>query len=118
MKRILIVDDHPDFRAHARRLLARRGYSVVGEADNGATALTAIGRARPDVVLVDVYLGDANGFDLAEQIATHHPDTKVVITSGSERGTFTTRLRRTSALGFLSKTDLAGGSLEVLLAIR
>jgi DNA-binding NarL/FixJ family response regulator len=48
---VLIVDDHPGFRATARRLLESEGYVVVGEAEDGAAALAAVGDLRPDVVL-------------------------------------------------------------------
>lgn len=113
---ILIVDDHAAFRSQARALLERRGFAVVGEAVDGASAIEAVRRIRPDVVLLDVYLGDANGFDIAEQIRDCHPATKVVMTSGNDRASFRSRLRRTSAFGFIAKTDLATSTLQALLS--
>ncbi|MBA2643568.1 MAG: response regulator [Actinobacteria bacterium] len=54
--RILIVDDHPSFRASARAILESDGFQVVGEAEDGASALAAIEALEPDVVLLDVQL--------------------------------------------------------------
>lgn len=111
---ILIVDDHPAFRSQARRLLERQGFSVIGEAADGSAAIEAVQRTHPDVVLLDVYLGDSNGFDVAEQIHEHVPETKIVMTSGNDRASFRSRLRRTSAAGFIPKTELTRATLEAL----
>ena len=62
---VLIVDDHPSFRATARRLLQAEGFEVVGEAENGAEALRKAGELHPEVVLLDVQLPDLNGFEVA-----------------------------------------------------
>jgi DNA-binding NarL/FixJ family response regulator len=113
---ILIVDDHDAFRSQARRLLERQGFAVVAEAANGSAAIEAAQRTHPDVVLLDVYLGEANGFDVAEQIHDQVPDTTVVMTSGNDRATFASRLRHTSAAGFIPKTELTRANLEALFS--
>ena len=61
---VLIVDDHPSFRASARAILEADGFSIVGEAEDGATGLALLRRLRPDVVLLDVQLPDMSGFDV------------------------------------------------------
>ena len=66
--RVLIVDDHPSFRASARVLLEAEGFDVVGEAADGAQAITEAGRLRPEVVLLDVQLPDIDGFDVAARL--------------------------------------------------
>src|SRR5205823_13332632 len=53
---VLIVDDHPSFRASARTLLEAEGYEIVGEAENRAAALQAVRDLRPDLALPDVHL--------------------------------------------------------------
>ena len=65
---VLIVDDHPSFRASARVLLEAEGFDVVGEAADGAQAITEAGRLRPEVVLLDVQLPDIDGFDVAARL--------------------------------------------------
>jgi DNA-binding NarL/FixJ family response regulator len=58
---VLIVDDHEGFRAWARVLLEQAGYTVLGEAADGASAVRAARRLRPQVVLLDVQLPDTDG---------------------------------------------------------
>ena len=62
--KVLIVDDHPSFRASARMLLECEGYEVVGEAADGKAALAEVARLSPDVVLLDVGLPDLDGFEV------------------------------------------------------
>ena len=66
---MLIVDDHDGFRASARALLEAEGFAVVGDAADGAGAVAAAERLRPDVVLLDVQLPDVDGFAVAERLA-------------------------------------------------
>src|SRR5437764_14429414 len=67
--RCLLVDDNGAFVETARLLLAREGIVVAGTASSIAEALRQVGALRPDVVLVDIALGDENGFDLARRLA-------------------------------------------------
>ena len=62
---VLIVDDHPGFRASARMLLEAEGFDVVGEAGDGRSGLDAAAELRPDVVLLDIQLPDMDGFAVA-----------------------------------------------------
>ena len=66
--RILIVDDHPSFRASARALLEADGYEVVGEAEDGHSAVRAALALLPDIVLLDVQLPDIDGFEVASRL--------------------------------------------------
>ena len=78
---VLIVDDHPSFRASARILLEAEGFDVVGEAEDGMSALEAVKRLRPDVVLLDVALPDIDGFDVAARLAGHGGPAVVLVSS-------------------------------------
>src|SRR5262245_9436382 len=62
---VLIVDDHPGFRTLARALLDSEGFAVVGEAEDGTTAIDAVQALRPSVVLLDIQLPDLDGFEVA-----------------------------------------------------
>jgi len=52
-RRVLIVDDHPSFRRFATRLLELAGFRIVGEAEDGTSALAAARRLRPELVLLE-----------------------------------------------------------------
>jgi DNA-binding NarL/FixJ family response regulator len=67
--RCLIVDDNQPFLDAARLLLEREGVAVVGVATTSAEALRLEEELRPDVVLVDIRLGDESGFDLAQRLS-------------------------------------------------
>ncbi len=111
--RILIVDDHPSFRATARLLLESEGHVVVGEAPDGAAALSAAGALAPDVVLLDVGLPDLDGFAVAARLASGVP---VVLTSSRDARDFGPRVAASGARGFVAKADLSGAALEAVLA--
>lgn len=110
----LIVDDHAGFRTHARRLLEREGYRVIGEAADCATALDAAGALQPDLVLVDVNLPDADGFELTRRLeALPNPPT-VVLTSTREGAEIEPLVAGCGACGFVPKADLSREAIEEL----
>jgi DNA-binding NarL/FixJ family response regulator len=115
---VLIVDDHAGFRGFARRLLEADGFTVVGEAADGASALHAVHDQRPQVVLLDVVLPDLDGFAVAELLAEKEPRPIVVLTSSREAADFGGRLARSPADGFIAKDDLSGAALAALAAQR
>src|SRR5436190_17586305 len=76
---VLIIDDHPSFRASARRMLEAHGYEVVGEAEDGGAALAAAERLRPDLVLLDVRLPDIDGFEVAKRLLNANGRTPQIV---------------------------------------
>jgi DNA-binding NarL/FixJ family response regulator len=113
--RVLIVDDHAPFRALARLLLTAEGFDVVGEAGDGATAITAARDLEPEVVLLDVQLPDIDGFGVAEVLAGHGPAPTVVLVSSRSRGDYGARLAGSTARGFIAKAELSGDELRRVL---
>lgn len=112
---VLIVDDHPGFRAQARRMLESEGYRVVGEAGDAASAIDAARALGPELALVDVYLPDGNGFEVAAQLAGLDTPPAVVLTSSHDGADFAPCLSESGARGFVPKTELSGEAIEVLL---
>src|SRR5215471_8412085 len=110
---VLIVDDHPAFRASARRLLEGEGFQVVAEAADGASGIALARELRPDLVLLDVMLPDRSGFEVAEELSSSR--SKVVLVSSRSKADYGRRLRRTSAVGFVSKDKLSGDAIRALL---
>jgi DNA-binding NarL/FixJ family response regulator len=111
---VLIVDDHDGFRESARALLDAEGFAVVGCAADGAAALAAVERLRPEVVLVDVQLPDVDGFAVAERLAAVPDPPRVVLISSRDAAAYGPRLDATPACGFLAKRELSGASLAAL----
>jgi two-component system nitrate/nitrite response regulator NarL len=112
--RVLIVDDHADFRAFARALLDADGFEVVGEAHDGASALAAARSLKPSLVLLDVQLPDIDGFVVCEQLSGDDNAPAVVLTSSRDASSYRRRLGESSARGFISKAELSGQSLAGL----
>ena len=96
-------------------MLESDGFEVVAEAEDAATGLEAARRLGPAIALVDVYLPDLDGFELASRLAALDSPPVVVLTSSRERGEFELLLDRSSARGFVPKHELCGEALEELL---
>ena len=114
---ILVVDDHGGFRATARRLLERDGWSVIGEAADGLTGLAAAASLAPDVVLLDVGLPDVDGFAVAERLAARAGAPSIILISSRDHETYRERVRSSPAAAFLAKQDLDGAVLRSLLGL-
>jgi DNA-binding NarL/FixJ family response regulator len=107
---VLIVDDHAMFRGLARRMLEADGWCVVAEAQDAATARVAVRQHRPDLVLLDVMLPDADGCALAGEL-----DAVVVLISSHDAVDLGSRLERSAARGFVHKDALSGAVLAAVL---
>jgi DNA-binding NarL/FixJ family response regulator len=113
---VLIVDDHPSFRSTARALLAAEGFEVVGEAEDGASAIAAAQRLHPEVVLLDVQLPDMDGFAVADRIAGQNGDgPAIVLTSSRDAADFGPLVERSGATAFVPKGELSGAALRSVL---
>jgi DNA-binding NarL/FixJ family response regulator len=113
--RILIVDDHPEFRRHARRMLESDGHVVIGEAQDSASAIERTRVLRPDVVLLDVNLPDRSGLQIVDCLCP--PGSRVpaiVLTSTHAARDLAPFLQRSHARGFIPKDELSGTRIEGL----
>ena len=117
MNRIVIVDDHPAFRAWARAVLAADGFQIAGEAVDGASAVVEVRAVRPDVVLLDVQLPDADGFEVADALLAARPRPAIILTSSRDVAAYEADLARTG-LPFVSKEDLSGSAIRLLMGGR
>ena len=115
MKTVLIVDDHPSFRATARTLLEAEGFEVVGEAGDGAEALDSANRLRPELVLLDVQLPDMDGFEIADRLHGNGHRAQIVLTSSRDASEFGRLIDESPVCGFVPKGDLCGWRIAELL---
>jgi DNA-binding NarL/FixJ family response regulator len=115
--RCLIIDDNTAFVAAATSLLSGSGFDVVGRATTASEALRQFRALAPEVVLVDIDLGEESGFALARQLAeangTDHP--KMVLVSAHPEDEFADLIAESPAVGFLAKSELSPASLSKLL---
>jgi DNA-binding NarL/FixJ family response regulator len=108
---VLIVDDHPSFRASARVLLEADGFTIVGEAEDGSSALAQAEALRPDVVLLDVQLPDIDGFEVAARLTGGGAGPRVILVSSRDRSDYGSKIEESGASGFIAKADLCGPTL-------
>jgi DNA-binding NarL/FixJ family response regulator len=113
--RVLIVDDHPHFRAVARELLEDAGYLVTGEEAGASGALAAIADQAPDVVLLDVQLADGNGFEVSSALTGRPGGPVVVLVSSRSAEDYGRRVAACGARGFISKSRLSAATLASVL---
>jgi DNA-binding NarL/FixJ family response regulator len=112
--RILIVDDSRLFLEAARALLEREGVRVVGVAATSAQALRQAQELRPDVVLVDIVLGDESGFDVARRLGEHDQGAElaVILMSSYSEADFADLIAGSPAAGFLPKPELSAEAIR------
>jgi DNA-binding NarL/FixJ family response regulator len=117
--RCLIVDDNVGFRAEMRALLDEQGISVVGDAASGTEAIRQIVQSRPDVVLIDIDLGEESGIaltrTLAEAMNGAAPPSVILISTHDERE-YADLIEASPAVGFLAKADLSAPTIRQMLA--
>ena len=116
--RCLLVDDSDAFLEAANDRLRGEGVTVVGVASNTADALRQARALRPDVVLVDIGLGDESGFDLARLLAVDGQagGAEVIMVSARAEMDYAELMAASSAAGFLAKSDLSAREIERILS--
>ena len=115
--RCLIVDDNHEFLRAASELLRREGISVVGVVSTGAEACRSCRELKPDVALVDIDLGEENGFDVARQLAGREgAELPRVILISAHSDDFGDMMADSPAVSFLPKAGLSGAAIRGILA--
>ena len=112
---VLIVDDHPSFRALARTVLQAEGFDVIGEAVDGASALAEVRRLHPQLVLLDAQLPDTDGFAVAAELTRDGDGPAIVLTSSRDAADFGPLIAESGARGFVPKAELSAAALAEFL---
>jgi DNA-binding NarL/FixJ family response regulator len=115
---VLIVDDHPGYRAAARTVLEADGFEVVGEAATGLEGVSEAARLRPHIVLLDIGLPDIDGVEVAHRItaAAEGKAPAVVLISSRDGIGCETVFANCGARGFIPKAELSGDAITALAA--
>jgi len=115
-KRILVVDDHPIVRQGLSQLIAQEPDLVIcGEAESSTQALRDLTEKQPHIVILDLSLGQDDGFELIKTIRRDYPGVFVLVLTMHDETYFAERALRAGATGYVTKQE-AGES--VLFAIR
>jgi two-component system, NarL family, nitrate/nitrite response regulator NarL len=112
--RLLIVDDNQSFLEAARVLLEREGLTVAGVASTSAEALQEAETLRPDIVLVDISLGEESGFDLARRLVDDElgDEAAVVLISTHAEEDVSDLIAASPVAGFLPKAELSASAIR------
>jgi DNA-binding NarL/FixJ family response regulator len=118
--RCLIVDDNEPFLEIAAASLAGEDLDVLGTATTSAEALRQVAEQQPDVVLVDISLGEENGFELARKLVERFPQlaSGVVLISSRAEKDFGGLIKASPAAGFIPKIQLSARAVRELVASR
>jgi len=110
----LIVDDNASFLEAARILLEREGLSVAGVASTGADALRQVEALHPDVVLVDIFLGEESGLDLTKRLVQDGvvQEAPVILISTHSRADLEDLITASPAAGFVPKAELSASAIR------
>ena len=114
--RVMVVDDHPVFRAGLCAILdAAPDLTVVGEATTGLEAVELAAETTPEVVLMDLHMPDLGGVEATRRILAHAPTTRVLVLTMIDRDAALAASLRAGARGYLLK---GADRAEVLRATR
>jgi two-component system, NarL family, nitrate/nitrite response regulator NarL len=113
--RCLIVDDSGEFLVSARALLVAQGLEVVGLASSGPETVRLAEQLRPDVVLVDIELGEEDGLEVARELAARLGSLRIVLISSHPEDELRDLLASSPAAGFLAKTALSAAAIAELV---
>jgi DNA-binding NarL/FixJ family response regulator len=114
--RSFIVDDNPLFLEGATDLLNREGLDVVGVASTSAEAIRLVRELRPDVILVDVFLGDEDGFEVARKLSdASAPHSQVILISTHAEDDLAYLIAASPAVGFVPKARVSAQAIREML---
>lgn len=112
---IFIVDDHPIMRRGYAQLIGSEPDLVMnGEAGSAAEALTALERIRPDLVVIDISLGGANGLELTKQLTALHPGLAILIISMHQEALYAPRALAAGARGYIMKSEADRTTIDAI----
>lgn len=103
--KVMLVDDHPLFRAGLRHLLEiQDDIEVVGEVDDGSQVVEAAGRLKPDVVLMDIKMPGVGGIEATRRLRQASPKVKIVVLTVSDEDHHLFEALKGGAQGYLLKS--------------
>ena len=116
MTKILIADDHKMFRDGLRAILEQeKEMEVVGEAGSAREVFLFLENTKPDVIMLDITLGDSNGIEVTKVLREKYPDLHVLVVSMHAESSYILKMLEIGASGYILKD---AGKNEMLNAVR
>ena len=103
MKRVLIVDDAAFMRVSIKNMLAKNGYEVIGEAENGKIAIQKYQELSPDIITMDITMPEMDGLASLKKILSLNPSANVVMISAMGQESMVREAVLSGAKGFIVK---------------
>jgi DNA-binding NarL/FixJ family response regulator len=115
--RVFLVEDHELTRRGLIEILTEGGFRIAGEAASVAVARSLAPRVKYDIALLDVYLKDGDGVELATELREIDPEIKIVMLTASDRANDLFRALRAGADGYLTKDMATNRLADTLVAV-
>ncbi len=115
--KVLVIDDQPVVCEGLDRFFADTNVTVVGHACDGKQANEMLGKLRPDVILLEIRLGENDGFATLEEIVDRDSTAKVIVFSGHDTPTSIARATALGAKEFLRKSSDRSGIVSTIEAV-
>lgn len=116
MKSLVIVDDNRHMMETLVDML-QADFSIVGTLSKGQAVLREISTLKPDIILLDVSLGDMSGFAVAEQLQKTGCRARIVFISMHETPSFVHAAHRMGASGYIFKSEISRDLLKILRSV-
>jgi len=116
--KVMLVDDHPLVRRGLVQLVeSEPGLDVCCDVGSAGEAIKACQQLSPDLVVIDISLGDMNGLELIKQLTSQHENLKVLVSSMHDESLFAERALHAGAMGYLNKSEAPERVLEAIWSI-
>ncbi|MBD9029248.1 MAG: response regulator [Butyrivibrio crossotus] len=113
-KNILICDDAAFMRMMIKDILTKNGYTVVGEAENGAKAVEKYAELKPDLVLMDITMPEMDGIQALKKIKEADPSATVIMCSAMGQQAMVIESIQSGAKDFIVKPFQTDRVLEAV----
>ncbi len=115
VSKIIIVDDHPIVRQGLAALInQQKDMTVCAQAADGREAMEQIGKFEPDLVTIDLTLGDSGGLELIKNIKSRYPNLPMLVISIHDEALYAERVLRAGARGYIMKQEATENVTEAI----
>lgn len=116
--KVMIIEDHPIFSKGLAQLInVQKIYVVVGEAKNGAEAMSILEKEKPELAIVDLNLGDEDGLDVIKQMHTVNSKLVILVLSMHDERYYAERALKAGASGYIMKEEAGNQVIDAIKTV-